>query len=93
MSAAGNAPSLRSWPFGFAKQYGVLLDDAVGQPRVIHQGQPGLQVLAALKRKAPELLPVPPTASPSTTPAGWRTASSSTPPISAGRPPPFPSTG
>jgi general secretion pathway protein E len=50
MSAAGNVPSLRSLPFGFAKQYGVLLDDAVGQPRVIHQGQPGLQVLAELRR-------------------------------------------
>ncbi|MEM1112411.1 MAG: type II secretion system ATPase GspE [Pseudomonadota bacterium] len=37
-------------PFGFAKQFGVLLDREAAEPRVLHQGQPTLQVLTELRR-------------------------------------------
>ena len=40
----------RSLPFGFAQQYGVVLDTAGGDTLVVHQGQPGLQVLSELRR-------------------------------------------
>ncbi|MDH3991983.1 MAG: type II secretion system protein GspE, partial [Gammaproteobacteria bacterium] len=47
---ATQAAAPRSLPFGFAQQYGVLLDTAGGDTLVVHQGQPGLQVLSELRR-------------------------------------------
>jgi general secretion pathway protein E len=50
MSAADGVTSLRSLPFSYAQQYGVLLDDAADETLVVHQGQPDLQVLTELRR-------------------------------------------
>ena len=47
---AVQAGAPRSLPFGFAQQYGVLLDTAGSDTLVVHQGQPGLQVLSELRR-------------------------------------------
>ena len=40
----------QSLPFGYAQQYGVLLDDSGAGAVIVHQGQPGLQVLSELRR-------------------------------------------
>jgi general secretion pathway protein E len=40
----------RSLPFTYAKQNGVLLDDAHNEAVIVHQGQPGMQVLTELRR-------------------------------------------
>ncbi|MBT4522892.1 MAG: type II secretion system ATPase GspE [Halieaceae bacterium] len=37
-------------PFTFAKQYGVLLDRTDGEPLIVHQGIPGVQVVTELRR-------------------------------------------
>ena len=39
-----------SLPFGFAKQHGVLLARQDGEPRVYHEKQPDMQVVAELRR-------------------------------------------
>ena len=40
----------RSLPFTFAKQCGVLLDESSHEAVIVHQGQPGMQVLTELRR-------------------------------------------
>ena len=40
----------RSLPFTYAKQNGVLLDEAHNEAVIVHQGQPGMQVLTELRR-------------------------------------------
>ncbi len=51
MTAASENPvTPASLPFGFAQQYGVLLEEGAEAPVVVHQGQPGAQVLAELRR-------------------------------------------
>ncbi len=40
----------RSLPFTYAKQYGVLLEETAEESVIVHQGQPGMQVLTELRR-------------------------------------------
>ncbi len=48
MSEANVAVGAGKLPFTFAKQFGVLLDDATVPPVVVHMGFPGAAVLAEL---------------------------------------------
>jgi general secretion pathway protein E len=48
--APDSAATRTSLPFGFAQQFGVLLEPGVEDPVVVHQGQPGARVLAEVRR-------------------------------------------
>jgi general secretion pathway protein E len=50
MALAPDTASISSLPFGFAQQFGVLLEAGGEDFVVVHQGQPGAQVLSEVRR-------------------------------------------
>ena len=46
----GTGTSLRTLPFGFARRFGVLVDHAIGTPRIIHKSPLELSVIAEVQR-------------------------------------------